>query len=358
MGEKACVKGDTLEKKARALTFMNNKGGVGKTTLACNLAYDLSERKGKNVLIVDLDPQCNATQLLLEEELWAGILSDTSAHKDRRSILYSLSEIRKGDSTVPTDVTPVKSPRFGVSVLAGHPSLALVEDTLSTSWSQLLGGDLGGGRRTNWLSQLIAEIPGDYDYVVVDVGPSLGALNRSVIIGTDHVLTPTAADLFSLFALENIADWISHWGKQFIGAVDRVVDQYPDDAPSVGLTRQDGLKASYLGFTIQQYVTKSSSDGKRRGVKSYDFYRKQIPVKATKLAEALRPSAGGIAHDLGTVPHMFSMVPLAQGRHAPIASLTKEDGLRGAQISQQANYREQLEQIGDRLFELLPAQAS
>ncbi len=347
-----------MAKVARALTFMNNKGGVGKTTLACNLAYDLSERKGKNVLVVDLDPQCNATQLLLEEDVWAGILSDTAAHKDPRSILYSLSEIRRGDSAVRADLAPVKSPRFGVSVLAGHPSLALVEDTLSASWSQLLAGDLGGGRRTNWLSQLIAQIPGDFDYVVVDVGPSLGALNRSVIIGTDYVLTPTAADLFSLFALENIADWITHWGRRFTQAVDRLVETYGDDAHSVGLARHEQLKASYLGFTIQQYVTKSSSDGQRRGVKSYDFYRKQIPTKAERLAQALRPSSGGTAHDLGTVPHMFSMVPLAQGRHAPIASLTKEDGLRGAQISQQANYREQLEQIGDRLYELLPSLGS
>ncbi|MFS0910819.1 ParA family protein [Microbacterium sp. 179-I 3D2 NHS] len=347
-----------MAKVARALTFMNNKGGVGKTTLACNLAYDLSERKGKRVLVMDLDPQCNATQLLLEEDEWAGILSDEAPHKDRRSILYSLSEIRRGDSTVRTDVTPVQSPRFGVSVLAGHPSLALMEDTFSSSWSDLLSSDLGGGRRTIWLSQLIAQLPGDFDYVVVDVGPSLGALNRSVIIGTDYVLTPTAADLFSLFALENIADWIAHWGRRYIDALDRLVEAYEDDALSVGLVREQQLRASYLGFTIQQYVTKSSDNGQRRGVKSYDFYRKQIPTKAQKLADALKSTSGGAAHDLGTVPHMFSMVPLAQARHAPIASLTKDDGLRGAQISQQANYREQLEQIGNRLFELLPSEES
>lgn len=344
-----------MAKVARALTFMNNKGGVGKTTLACNLAYDLSERKGKNVLVVDLDPQCNATQLLLEEEVWAEILGDGAPHKDRQSILYSLSDIRKGDSTVRTDVTPVQSPRFGVSVLAGHPSLALMEDTFSASWSDLLSRDLGGGRRTLWLSQLIEHLPGDFDYVVVDVGPSLGALNRSVVIGTDYVLTPTSADLFSLFALENIADWITHWGRLFLEALDRVAETYGEDAVSVGLVPQQQLSASYLGFTIQQYVTKSSADGQRRGVKSYDLYRKQIPAKARKLADALRSSSGGTGHDLGTVPHMFSMVPLAQARHAPIASLTKDDGLRGAQINQQANYREQLEQIGDRLFELLPS---
>lgn len=344
-----------MTERARALTFMNNKGGVGKTTLACNLAYDLAVRKNKKVLVIDLDPQCNATQLLLDEDVWSGILTDSAAHRDHRSILYSLSDIRRGDSTVRTDVTPVESVRFGVSVLAGHPSLALVEDTLSTSWTQLLGGDLGGARRTNWLAELISNVPGNYDYVVVDVGPSLGALNRSVMIGTDSVMTPTAADLFSLFALENIADWITHWGKQLAGSIQRVVESYGEDALAAGLEPEEPLAATYLGFTIQQYVSKSSSDGKRRGVKSYDYYRKQIPHKAEKLASALRANEAPSAHDLGTVPHMFSMVPLAQVHHAPIASLTKDDGLRGAQISQQAKYREQLEQIGDNLYQRLSA---
>lgn len=341
-----------------ALTFMNNKGGVGKTTLACNLAYDLSARKNHRVLVVDLDPQCNATQLLLEEGVWTDILSDSAAHKDRRSILYTLSEVRRGDSTIKADITPAKSARFGVDVLAGHPSLALVEDTLSSSWAQLLAGDLGGARRTNWLSELLANISNDYDYVVVDVGPSLGALNRSVIIGSEFIVTPTAADLFSLYALENIADWIKHWGRQFHSAMERVIESFPDDTVALGLGDQAEVGASYLGYTIQQYVTKSSSDGQRRGVKSYDHYRKQIPAKAEKLASALRPSDGKSAHDLGTVPHMFSMVPLAQGRHAPIASLVKEDGLRGAQYSQQANYRAQLEEIGDRLYASLAGSAS
>ncbi|WP_182357223.1 ParA family protein [Tomitella gaofuii] len=336
----------------KALTFMNNKGGVGKTTLACNLAYDLAFRQNKQVLVIDLDPQCNATQLLLEEDVWSRILSNNAAHNDRQSILYALSEIRRGDSGVKSDITPVWSKRFGVNVLTGHPALALVEDTLSSSWSDLLAGDLGGARRTNWLTVLLADMNREFDYAIIDVGPSLGALNRSVIIGSDYVLTPTAADLFSLNALENISEWIQHWGLRFQDAMRRVAAGYPDE-PSIPTQSADMLNASYIGFTIQQYVTKSSADGKRRGVKSYDYYRNQIPSKAQKLAVALRPTHEGAVNDLGTVPHMFSMVPLAQGRHAPIASLTKEDGLRGAQIGQQANYRKQLEEIGDRLFALL-----
>jgi hypothetical protein len=53
--------------------------------------------------------------------------------------------------------------------------------------------------------------------------------------------------------------------------------------------------------------------------------------------------------DLGVVPNMFSMVPLAQAKHAPVADLTPADGVRGAQTSQQARYVERLNEIGERL---------
>lgn len=340
--------------KPKTLAFINNKGGVGKTTLACNLAYDLSERHGKSVLVLDLDPQCNATQLLLEEDEWADIIGNSKAYRDNRTILYPLSPFRVGNSAIKSDIKPVTSKRFKVDVLTGHPSLALIEDTLSTAWDSLRSGELEGALRTNWLTNVVSELQGGYDFVVVDVGPSLGALNRSIIIGTDYVVTPTGADLFSLYALENIADWISAWGNKYQEAMGRVLEEYREDIDDLGVDNFGSLRALYIGYTIQQYVTKSSSDGSRRGVKSYDFYRDQIPDRALKLSLALKGDEGATVHDLGTVPHMFSMVPLAQRQHAPIACLTKEDGLRGAQIGQQINYREQLEEIGDRLFDLLP----
>lgn len=334
--------------RAKSLTFMNNKGGVGKTTLACNMAHYLSQAEGRNVLLIDLDPQCNATQLLIETDSISDLFSNRAPHRDPRTILYALGNIRKGESTVPTDFSPVRSERFGVDVLLGHPSLSLHEDSLSSSWEGALRGDLGGARRTHWIQRVVEAASDNYDIVLMDVGPSLGALNRTVAIGSDYLLTPTAADLFSVNAIENIAEWIKHWGKRYKQSMERVFEEFPDDAQELGLEPDGSLRAGYLGYTIQQYVTKSTNDGKRRGVRSYDHYRKQIPARAETLASTLR-SLPVNSLDLGTVPHMFSMVPLAQSRHAPIASLTSADGLRGSQFSQQKNYLQQLNEIGRQL---------
>lgn len=341
-------------KRPRALAFINNKGGVGKTTLSCNMAYHLSHSASKKVLFVDLDPQCNATQLLITDDQWDIIFGKQTDFYDERTILYALSNIRKGDSGIETGYRITKSERFELDVLPGHPGLALLEDTFSSSWEAFQTGDLGGARRTHWVNQLIATATG-YDLVVIDVGPSLGALNRTVLIGSDYFVTPTAADLFSLFALDNIGEWIQTWSKRYARGVEQVEEAFPAEVRGFLPKYDDGLSATYLGFTIQQYVTKANR-GELRSLNAYDRYKRQIPTKAKRLAAAVgTPARLTDVLDLGIVPHMFAMVPLAQAHHAPIASLTQADGLRGAQFSQQSRYAEKLDEIGHRLAARLSA---
>lgn len=335
--------------KPTALAFINNKGGVGKTTLACNLAYHLSKEGGRRILVVDLDPQCNATQLLLDDDQWEDLYGEKAFKEDARSVLHALRKIRRGDSGIDTSYTPVTSKRFKVDVLPGHPALALLEDTFSSSWEAFVSGDLGGARRTHWVSELVRSAE-NYDLVVLDAGPSLGALNRTVLIGTDYFVTPTAADLFSLFAIDNIGEWIKKWTRKYTSGLVSVREEFDSEFDDV-FPKGMELEATYLGFTIQQYVSKTVSGGQRRNVNAYDKYKKQIPTKAKKLAALSNKQEHDLS--LGIVPHMFSMVPLAQARHAPIAGLVPSDGLRGAQISQQAKYQSQLEDIGTRLIENL-----
>lgn len=332
--------------KPLSLAFINNKGGVGKTTLACNMAHYLAKQGGLKVLVVDLDPQCNATQLLLSDSQWEDLYGDTSAGNHSHSILHALSRIRRGDSGIEPSYVPVESKRFKLDVLPGHPSLALLEDVFSASWEAFIGGDLGGGRRTHWVADLVQNAKA-YDVIVLDAGPSLGALNRTVLIGADYFVTPTAADLFSIFALDNIGEWIKKWSKKYASGLSSVREEFGAEMDEY-FPSGASLSAGYLGYTIQQYVSKTTATGERRNVNAYDRFKRQIPTKARKLASL--SNAAPTELSLGIVPHMFSMVPLAQAHHAPIASLLTSDGLRGAQISQQAKYRKQLEEIGARLL--------
>ncbi len=328
-----------------AIAFFNNKGGVGKTTLACNFAAHLATNKGKRVVVIDCDPQANATQLLLDEESWEAIYEDRVA-SERRTVLRALRDIRAGDSTVVADVERHSAKRFRVQVVAGHPSLSIVEDQLSSSWGEFLGKRLGGVRRSLWVRQLVRALAAEADVFIFDLGPSLGALNRSVLMGCDFFVTPVAADLFSLYALENIGEWLRLWIDEYEEGYERLGASNPDGLQQFDVPAKLPIAQGWSGYSVQQYVAKSTA-GKLRGVMAYDRYRKQIPERAKRLEGVKAPDLAYM--ELGIVPNMFSMVPLAQTAHAPVADLKPADGVRGAQVTQQARYVEQLTGMFERL---------
>jgi cellulose biosynthesis protein BcsQ len=328
-----------------SLAFFNNKGGVGKTTLTCNMASYLAMEMGQRVLVIDLDPQCNASQLLLNDKQWDQLYSNRR-ESARKTVMKCLRKIRAGDSDVDTDVEVVKSRRFKVDLLPGHPSLSIVEDRLSVSWVDFQAGDLGGARRSHWVATLADSM--DYDVVVFDVGPSLGALNRCVLLGSDRFVTPMAADLFSLYALDNISEWISSWTKDYLRGYASLIERQEYDPAEYGIRSTPRTAGAFAGYTVQQYVTKNTG-GQLRSVNAYDRYRRQIPDRVEALSGLRADDV--IDLDLGLVPNMFSMVPLAQAVHAPISELRTSDGVRGAQVSQQARYAEKLSEIGARVAE-------
>jgi cellulose biosynthesis protein BcsQ len=344
----------------KTVCFFNNKGGIGKTTLLCNVASYLASSKRK-VLVVDADPQCNATQLILEETTTIELYqSATRRHRAKLqtpavTLFDVLQPIAAGEPTINTRLQPLSGAknRFGVDLIPGHPNLALLEDKLSQAWLSFGGGDLGGARITNWNTQLTNALTERYDLVFYDVGPSLGALNRSVLVGTDYFLTPMGCDIFSIMGLTNIARWLTNWLAAYEDAIKKCrqggwsVEEYPIHVDTLSLAR-------FIGYTVQQYITKSIK-GKRRATKAYEKILQQIPQTVVEhLSLFFPPHLSANAVQLPDVPHMYSLVPLAQNANSPIHKVGAADGLAGAQYEQQTEYVKFIKELSQSILNNLP----
>jgi cellulose biosynthesis protein BcsQ len=337
------------------IAMFNNKGGVGKTTLTCNLASHFAKKHGQRVLVVDCDPQCNATQLIMGIDFAADLYWNDESTYPNSTISDVLQPIEDGDAKINEIIKPIpyNQNRFGVSLIAGHPRLSIIEDKLSESWQQLLSGDLGGIRKSNWNSGLSEQIKDDFDYVFYDLGPSLGSINRSVLVGCDYFLTPMGSDIFSILGVRNIATWLASWISFYENGLLLCERQTPNRLSQFNVPIDLPIKTGYLGYTIQQYITKTR-DGIRRATKAYEEIIQIVPYEVFNTLNPFSSSSLSMEDfKLGDVPHLYSLIPLGQSSASPILDLTNADGLVGPQFKQLEQFQILLDNISNRIIENL-----
>lgn len=309
----------------KSIVFFNNKGGVGKTTLLCNVAAYLSLEMGKKVLVVDADPQCNTTSYCLGDRE----LEVFYANDKRESIESFLNPIRRGKGYVQNKIQPIKTERFGFDLIAGDPKLALSEDLLATDWDPATSGKPRGLQTTLVFSHL-SNLYSEYDFVLYDVGPSLGALNRSVLISCDHFLIPMSVDVFSLMALSNINQSLDNWKAGIVKGLDSH-KKYEGEDFTIDDDRVE-WKLSFIGYAMQQYKGKTVK-GTKVKVNAFEKVAKKVPKLMQ--GEIIIPHAKNskLDFDLGQIENMNSLIPLSQLAHSPIFALKGRDGVVGAHFT-------------------------
>ncbi|HBK34827.1 chromosome partitioning protein ParA [Candidatus Uhrbacteria bacterium RIFOXYA2_FULL_40_9] len=165
---------------AHIISVVNQKGGVGKTTTALNLAAFLAEA-GKFVLLVDLDPQANATSGLgvdyntLEAGIYEALIG---THRVRDLIL--------------------KTEHEGLKVLPATQALAGAAVELVTM-----------EEREHFLRKALMEIKHDFDYILIDNPPSLGLITINGLVASDSVLIPVQAEYYALEGLGQLLNTVN-----------------------------------------------------------------------------------------------------------------------------------------------------
>jgi cellulose biosynthesis protein BcsQ len=308
------------------LTFFNNKGGVGKTSLVYHLAWMFSDL-GHTVVAVDLDAQANLTAAFLDEDELESIWEEKG---ENPSTIYQaikpLTEV--GDIINPCIKKIVQERLY---LIPGDVALASFEDLLSESWPKSMG-DPNLYRYFRiltafWQVAQMAAQQVSANMILVDVGPNLGAINRSALIGSDYVVIPLGADLFSLQGLKNLGPTLRSWR----GGWKKRVDNWQ---PPQFEIPEGQMKP--LGYIVQQHSVRLS-----RPVKAYDKWVNRMPAVYHEAVlqdstTAAMPSQDGEC--LATLKHYRSLVPMGQEARKPIFHLTSADGAIGshAQAVQEA----------------------
>lgn len=305
----------------RTTCFFNNKGGVGKTTLAANLAAELALSFKAKVLMVDADPQCNLTQYVLPEDETNEIYSS----EDFLSIYSVIRPLSHGKG-YERDLPVRNTKSFGFDIIIGDPRLALQEDLLAGDWRDAKGGGMRGLRTTFVFAELVklAKERG-YDFVFFDMGPSLGAINRAVLLAMDTFVVPMSIDVFSIWAIKNIGQTVAIWQRELKTGLQLA------EEPSEILELSPKGRIAFLGYVTQQHKERTGYDKTisdetgeqvkiRRRVQAYADIGAMFPEKVAESLGAMLASSAVQPH-LGDIRHLGSLAPMSQSQHVPMISV-------------------------------------
>jgi chromosome partitioning protein len=257
---------------SRIVVVANQKGGVGKTTTAINLAASVASR-GYRVLLVDFDPQGNASS-------GVGYPRD----KVELSIYDALvGDVQMSDVIRPTEITTL--------------FLAPATTDLVGAEIELIGAD----SRERFLANALAPVVNNYDYIVIDCPPSLGILTLNALVAADSVVVPMQAEYFALEGLSALTATIEKVRAAYNPrlVIDGVIFTMYDTRTNLA-TQVRGEVAAYFGDklfeqTVPRNVRLSEAPSHGKPALLYDLRcagtKSYLAVAEEFLARTIRPAA-------------------------------------------------------------------
>jgi cellulose biosynthesis protein BcsQ len=291
----------------KTIAFFNSVAGVGKTTLVYHLAWMMADR-GDKVLVVDLDPQANLSRMFLSDDRLESLWS-SQAHSG--TIVGGLQR------TALEAIPYVEGITATLGLVVGDLALSRFDETLAEAWSRSASGDRAALLTSTAIHRAIRAAARLFsaNWVLVDLGPTLGALNRSVLLASEHVVIPLRADLFSFHGLRSLGPALASWRKC-----------WETLAAGSSLELPEG-RIDPLGYVVTQPGTRA--EAYRRWVEQLPIiYRESVLQQPASYfpSAALDPSC------LAVLKHYRSLMPMAMEARKPVFFLKPADGAIGAHI--------------------------
>jgi len=311
------------------VTLYNHKGGVSKTTTTYNLAHRLAEKQ-KKILVVDADPQCNMTELLLAPQI-ANL--DKEAEENRKENVIpgtSLLEIMKPriDSDVPeVNIEKIETVKINdyLDCIPGSIDLNTLEDPLAEAFNQRFNPTkIHEKRNYVALGDFLTRFgeKNRYDYIFLDVGPSSGALTRTCFLSCDALFIPVAPDRFNVQAIRSLSSIIERWMRDHT--------QIYDDFVKLKMPIRKG-RPIFMGTITQQFKVLGG-----RPKPGYQLWMDRIPETVEKFLLPVFKNYSWNGHDLTLglkkenisvteIPDFGSFAPLMQEYGKAVFQIERKD---------------------------------
>jgi len=341
------------------IALFNHKGGVSKTTTAFNLGWMLAS-KGKRVILVDTDPQCNLTWMALGEETEDDEVRIQEIYSTHSNIKTGLAPAFESQPRAieAVDCLPIPG-QEGLFLLPGHVGFAEYEVTLGIA--QELSGSIQALKNLpGSINDLLEKTATKFnaDYMLIDMSPSLGSINQNLLMISDFFLVPTTADFFSVMAIDSLAKVLPRWYA------------WAKSASSLQILREANypfpdITLRFLGTIVQNYRI-------IRGKETAAFQtwiEKIEKAVADKLVPTLRQSnmmlpshvyqEQGLqsGFSLAKISNFNSLIALSQEHRTPVYALTPQQlGQRGIVLEnnqvKQEEFKKTFSDLADKIIAL------
>lgn len=318
----------------KIISFFNHKGGVSKTTSAYHLGWMLTNQ-GKRVLLVDTDSQCNLTLTVIGQDNYEEFVT-AHPHNDIKSGLSAAFE-SKPELIKAVECVPVKDNKK-LFLLPGSFEITEYEVQLGVSF-----------QLTHTFSTM-KNLPGAFyylikktaeqvnaDIVLLDLNPSLSAINQALIISSDFFILPTSPDYFSEMAIKSIARILpvwEKWAKQARGLFEDATYPLPMNTPK------------FLGYTVNDFTIKDQKPARafQTVIDKINTTVNDILIPNLKKVDMLLPQEAYQNYKLAEIPNFQTLQAHYQANGVPVFELT--DSMMGASGVVSSDQKERKNKFG------------
>ncbi|MFK7796440.1 MAG: ParA family protein [Aureispira sp.] len=318
--------------KPKIISIFNHKGGVAKTTSLYHISWKLTEL-GKKVLMVDADSQCNLSQITLGQ----GGFEEHIKNNPKQNIKDALEPAFMSKTSL---IQPVNCP-----IVRGNENLLLLPGSMDLeSYSVELGFSFLNAFSTS------SNLPGSFyylikktaeqyncDYVLIDMNPSLGAINQDLLLSSHYFLIPTAPDFLSKMAVKSLSTVIpkwENWAQTARKTFQHAVYPLPDSTPH------------FLGYTVNDYNIRGGAPTKaaQKDIAGIEEEVNKVLVPALRKHGMIKGNQDKFK--LGTVQDFQSTLKGYQTIGLPVWKLerTDFDNVKGAAFASTKNIMDRVEE--------------